>query len=291
MTGPPTVRVVLTSRAENVALIRAVLTGLAEVVEFGSAFDDIKVAVSEACNNVVVHAYGDGEGALEVDISLLRGELEVVVRDYGRGGIASGSGGDGELRGESQHGGLGLTVIEALADRVELREPDPNGTEVVMGFAVPTLVDLPETEREPLDTPGFDALAAKSDAVQITIAPAALGSAVLSRVVSATAARAGFSIDRLSDAQLVADALTAHIEPELSGSGISIGLAVGARKLEMELGPLKPGGSRSAVAESSIGGVGPLIEHLADEVEVRTVGPEEVLKLVLVDKRPTGTSV
>lgn len=159
-----------------------------------------------------------------------------------------------------------------------------------MGFAVPTLVDLPETEREQVDIAGFEALAAEGDAVQIAIAPAALGSAVLSRVVSATAARAGFSIDRLSDAQLVVDALTAHIEPALSGPGISIGLDVGMRKLEMEIGPLKPGGSRTAVAESSIEGVGPLIEHLADEVLVRTVGPEEVLKLVLVDKRPRGGS-
>src|SRR5476651_248199 len=85
MTGPQTVRVALAGRPENVALVRAVLSGLADTVDFGDALDDVKAAVSEACNNVVVHAYGDDEGPLEVDIRLSKGQLEVVVRDEGFG--------------------------------------------------------------------------------------------------------------------------------------------------------------------------------------------------------------
>jgi len=54
----PEFRIVLPSRPENVAVIRQALAGAIEVLGLSeSRLLDINTAVSEACNNVVVHAY------------------------------------------------------------------------------------------------------------------------------------------------------------------------------------------------------------------------------------------
>ena len=57
------------ARPEGVAVVRQALAGMADALDFDAAvLADMKMAVSEACTNVVVHAYDDGEGLLEVDM-------------------------------------------------------------------------------------------------------------------------------------------------------------------------------------------------------------------------------
>src|SRR5580693_835761 len=87
MIEQPNVHLALASRADNVVLVREVLNALAEEVDFGGALDDAKAAVSEACNNVVLHAYPSGEGPLEVEFAVRPGELVAVVRDFGVGTV------------------------------------------------------------------------------------------------------------------------------------------------------------------------------------------------------------
>src|SRR5262249_36056526 len=71
MSRLPNVRLDLSNRAENVLLIREALTGIAEVVGLdGNDLSDIRTAVTEAANNVVLHAYAGEEGPLEVEIEL-----------------------------------------------------------------------------------------------------------------------------------------------------------------------------------------------------------------------------
>jgi serine/threonine-protein kinase RsbW len=94
---------------------------------------NMKVAVTEACANVVVHAYdGEGEGDMELEILPQDTELTVVVRDGGRGfrpprvSIAE----DASWR-------LGMPLIASLTDALEVgRGPQGRGTEVRMKFAV-----------------------------------------------------------------------------------------------------------------------------------------------------------
>ena len=70
MAEPPNVRLKISNRSENVLLVREVLTGVAETIELDSSdLYDIRTAVTEACNNVVLHAYEGQEGPLEVDLS------------------------------------------------------------------------------------------------------------------------------------------------------------------------------------------------------------------------------
>ncbi len=86
---------------------------------------DVRLAVTEACANVVEHAYPDGGGTLEVIVEQDGGVVVVTVRDRGKG-TASASGPPGA--------GLGLPLIEALATTVAVREPDGGGTELRMTF-------------------------------------------------------------------------------------------------------------------------------------------------------------
>ena len=82
MSGVPDVRLRLRNVPENVALVRQALTGLAGSIGIDDGLlSDMKTAVSEACNNVVLHAYDDGAGPLEVYVCPGQHEVAVIVRD------------------------------------------------------------------------------------------------------------------------------------------------------------------------------------------------------------------
>ncbi len=87
--------------------------------------EDVRLAVTEACTNVVRHAYEEGEGAIEVIVRPRGGSLEVVIADEGRG-MGPSPDTDGP--------GLGLPLISALADSVELRPGARGGSRVAMSF-------------------------------------------------------------------------------------------------------------------------------------------------------------
>src|SRR5258707_5799480 len=57
-------RLQLDSSPETLTLVRGALGGMADLLSLDvELLDDLKTAVSEACNNVVMHAYGGGSGA------------------------------------------------------------------------------------------------------------------------------------------------------------------------------------------------------------------------------------
>jgi serine/threonine-protein kinase RsbW len=97
----------------------------------GTHGDDIVLAVSEACSNVVMHAYAPGvDGRFRVFAEADRDQLTVTVCDDGRGIAAGRAATGGGL-------GLGLPLIATLADSVEARPgPDDRGTELSMRFAI-----------------------------------------------------------------------------------------------------------------------------------------------------------
>jgi serine/threonine-protein kinase RsbW len=274
MTESQNVRLGLTARPENVALIREVLAGLDDAVDLGATVEDIKAAVSEAANNVVMHAYGGEDGPMDVEISLDRGELAVVVRDYGAGI------GPRALSDPPPGRGIGLVVIGALAASWEMRAHALRGVEVAMRFPIPAQIALRADTVEPPD----EVLAGDSE-LELTIAPASLSSAILNRFVTGAAARAGFSIDRVSDAQLVVDALAAAFATSLLGDRLHLGVDIGPRRLLLRLGPLRAGGSAAIVDGSAVAELGPIIERLVDDSSSERDGASEFLTLVMVDGR------
>jgi anti-sigma regulatory factor (Ser/Thr protein kinase) len=82
---------------------------------------EILVATTEACSNVVAHAYGLDAGTVDLTTTLTGADLRIVVRD------------DGVWRSDpatNQHGGRGLHIMRSLMDRVEI--VNGPGTEVRM---------------------------------------------------------------------------------------------------------------------------------------------------------------
>jgi serine/threonine-protein kinase RsbW len=116
---------------ESVAEIRSTVVQFATRAGVAPAgVEAVKLALSEAATNVVLHAYADLDrpGLIEVEATHEAGELCVSVADTGAG-LQPGRGRPGL--------GLGLAIIEQLADRVELLQGDGHGLRVVMRFAVP----------------------------------------------------------------------------------------------------------------------------------------------------------
>jgi serine/threonine-protein kinase RsbW len=125
----PDMQLALPARADNIAIVRHAFGALGEAYALDTqTLSDIRLAVTEACTNVVVHAYPDGhEGPMEVIATLLGDELTVVVRDEGEG-IAP--------RPDSPGLGLGLPLIASLAENVQLGRDGDEHTEVRMTFSL-----------------------------------------------------------------------------------------------------------------------------------------------------------
>src|SRR5829696_8882221 len=133
MAGDPSVdafdsdiRLTLPARPENVALVRHVVGALADALGLPTAVsDDMRLAVTEACTNVVRHAYAGEHGTIGVVVRPKGEALEVVVSDAGRGIAPSpDTGGPG----------LGLSLIAALTDSLEIERGLGTGSRLVMSF-------------------------------------------------------------------------------------------------------------------------------------------------------------
>ena len=141
MTADPDVRLTMSAKPEGVAVVRQALAGMADALDFDAAvLADMKMAVSEACTNVVVHAYENSDGILEVDMLADDSGLTILVRDHG-GGIQPRA----HRAREVPALGLGLPLIAALSDAFELRGRAGEGTEVRMTFRY-------ERDRDPAAT-------------------------------------------------------------------------------------------------------------------------------------------
>jgi serine/threonine-protein kinase RsbW len=122
------VRLSLPARAENISVIRHVLGAFAESLELpADLIADIRLAVTEACTNVVRHAYHDGEaGPIEVVIRPGRDRLDLIVSDRGRG-----IGPSPDVVGP----GLGLPLIAALSDSMDIQRAPSRGSRLSMSFS------------------------------------------------------------------------------------------------------------------------------------------------------------
>jgi serine/threonine-protein kinase RsbW len=119
------------AKAEYITLGRLALTGIARMhaEPFSQeVLGDLKLALTEACTNSVRHAYADGEGTVEITYELHADRLVVEVTDGGEGFEPPARDRvvlDGETLAE---GGLGIAIIESVADELEIRERAEGGS-------------------------------------------------------------------------------------------------------------------------------------------------------------------
>jgi serine/threonine-protein kinase RsbW len=124
--GEDGLRITLPAKPKNVSVVRQAIASHAEKLGMkGSRVADLKTVVSEACANVVLHAYEDRRepGQLEVELTSGEGGLSVVVRDFGGGIRPRVSNPRPSLR-------MGLGLIGALSSRFQLISARGQGTEI-----------------------------------------------------------------------------------------------------------------------------------------------------------------
>jgi anti-sigma regulatory factor (Ser/Thr protein kinase) len=276
----PCVTLELDSRPETLTLVRGMLGGVGELLAVDpELLDDLKTAVSEACNNVVLHAYPEGApGTLSVHLYALEAALAVVVCDDGRGIPA-------EVFSDAHAQGVGIPVIRALTEASDFRMRSGGGTQVSMRFAG-------ERDGRSLFEPPARALPDDGWSLQLTgdavasVSPVVLLGTVLGRLARALAATARFSLDRFSDVYLVTDAIAAHAEASAREGRVAFALTAGARRLEVAVGPLRAGSGERIRQEASAGGRRSPLGLLSDELEVENLpGSGELLRVVMIDHR------
>jgi serine/threonine-protein kinase RsbW len=234
------VRLELSSRAENVPVVRQALGGLADAIGMSvTDLNDIGTAVTEACNNASAHAYGGDEGPLEVDLAATQTTMVVTVRDRGVGlafdahsPVEFPTDVDGELT------GIGLPSIQGLATNARWSEPAGGGTAVEMMFSTggpaPEGIGTGCGSLQPLAIePGQLA-----NTIEVAMSPLVVARGVLSRLLRVTAARAHFSIDRHADVQRVGSVLLADAASWAPSGGVQARLVTSTDSLELAIGPI-----------------------------------------------------
>jgi serine/threonine-protein kinase RsbW len=272
-----TVCIELESRPECVTLIRSALSGLGERLELDpELLDDLKTGVSEACNNVVLHAYGDQSGPLTMRLEVTAEGVNALVRDHGSGIQRVAPGVD--------RMGVGLAVISALADRAEFVTGPEGGTDVRMSFTRGD-AGLELADGALGASTGAERVELAGDIV-LSVSPVSILAAVFGRLARAVAAGKHFSVDRFSDLYPIADAIAAHAQWAVADDRpITVSINSENRRLELALAPFTPGsGSRLESVNRDEPGSSPLA-GLADELDVEPINGDELLRVLVLDRR------
>ncbi len=244
----------LPARAENVAVVRHALAGLAERLGMDEAsLADLKTVVTEACMNVVVHAYAGSEpGPLEVEAESDLEGLTVIIRDHGTGIRPRPDVERPSLR-------IGLTLIAALSSSFEIKGGADKGTEIRM--------HLPLQAREDAAA-GSTFTVTADEETRIRVGPPEIVGPVLSRALSALAARQDISVDRLSDTMLLSDAISARAPQGFTDGHVSLAIAELPEGIELKVGPMTHGGAERLRESFELPEVGGSLEALTDELRI-----------------------
>src|SRR3954451_23115741 len=127
------IHLTIPAKPEYITLGRLALTGLARVRALDEdVLGDLKLAITEACTNSVRHAYEDAGGAVEIMYELHPDRIVVEVLDRGEGFTLREP--DEPLSDELSEGGLGIAIIRALTDELEIGpKPGESGSRSQVG--------------------------------------------------------------------------------------------------------------------------------------------------------------
>jgi anti-sigma regulatory factor (Ser/Thr protein kinase) len=251
---------VLPAKAENVAVVRHALAGLAEEIGMDELhIADLKTVVSEACMNVVAHAYQGRPGPLGVEAVPDEDGLTVTVRDEGVGIRPQADVNHESLR-------LGLSLIAALSGSFSISGGLGRGTEITMRLPLQGGGD--PVEMGP---------AAEEERTEVIVDRSELLAPVLARVVGALAARRDLSIDRVSDAVLISDAIAGAAPERFADGRVRLGFEECPAGIDLRLGPMEPAAAAEIRKDLEVPGLGGSLEALADELTVEKSGDGEYL--------------
>jgi serine/threonine-protein kinase RsbW len=273
----PWVRLELTSRPEAARLVRSMSSAAGEALGFDpELLSDVNTAVTEACNNVVLHAYGDRPGPMSVELRSHPDAVVARVCDRGQGIRQTMPDNDG-LK-------VGLALMSAVADRAEFINVPDGGTEVRLSFRPPAGDSAKAWPAPDRITDGWSAWQAELHSglagdVVLTVSPVQMLAPVLGRIGRALAPSAGFSLQRCYDVFVLSDA---HAEQAADSTSISVAMGARDQRLDFALAPLRAGtGARLEQAGSPP--PADVLARLSDQVAIVKRGGHETLRVSMHD--------
>jgi hypothetical protein len=108
--------------------------------------------------------------------------------------------------------------------------------------------------------------------VALRVADGPLAGPALIRVVSMILARAACPLDRLDDALILCDAISAHAPAYSRDGHVSFTLNAEEREIELRVAELRPGGAAGLIDDAVLPDVGNVIERYSD---TRRIEPAE----------------
>jgi len=121
------IRLCIPAKPEYISLGRLALIGLSRLRSFAEdVLADLTLALTEACTNSVRNAYDGREGIVEILYELHDDRLVVEVTDTGEGFEHDAV--EPDESDELAEGGLGIAIIQALADELEIGRPNGGGS-------------------------------------------------------------------------------------------------------------------------------------------------------------------
>ncbi len=121
------------NRPENVGLCRVAVATFAANLGFTlPEIEEIKVAVSEAVSNVVVHAYPGTEGLIALRCEESEGGIVISVRDDGIGIEDVALARQASYSTDPERMGLGFVFMESFSDEFTVESQPGKGTRIEM---------------------------------------------------------------------------------------------------------------------------------------------------------------
>lgn len=128
------VRLGFLSVADNVGLARLAVACLAGQAQFSlNDLEEVKVAVSEAVSNAIIHGYQNRtDGWVELEAWLDAGDLVIAVEDHGVGIEDIALARQPAFSSDPERMGLGFVFMETFMDSLDVVSQPGQGTRVEM---------------------------------------------------------------------------------------------------------------------------------------------------------------
>lgn len=138
-TSPLTVQMTFPAVPELVSTIRLSVSSMASRIAFNvEDIEDIKIAVSEACTNVIQHAYSEStpqsDKTIQLNIELTSEKISITIQDQGKGFDTAilGTRSQKESSEDTLGLGLGLAFVQNLMDHSDIQSEENKGTTISM---------------------------------------------------------------------------------------------------------------------------------------------------------------
>lgn len=115
--------------------------------------------------------------------------------------------------------------------------------------------------------PHREELAYESSA-SLRLAKGPLVGPALCRVVSIVLARANCPMDRIDDAMLICDALSAHVPIHAADGHLTFAVSTRGGQFELRIGELAEQAASKLVDDAVLPGVGSVLERMTDELRI-----------------------